>query len=92
MCAARPPSPLVEKGSLAASELRSLLAREPLIRLRFASHLLPQGENGRLAAATSSSQSAGNAPTPRAIKFSLASGVRNAECADSVTFSSFVSG
>src|SRR5688572_3060746 len=27
-----------------------------------------------------------------AIKFSLASGVRNAECADSVTFSSFVSG
>ena len=26
------------------------------------------------------------------IKFSLASGVRNAECADSVTFSSFVSG
>jgi hypothetical protein len=27
-----------------------------------------------------------------AIRFSLASGVRNAECADSVTFSSFVSG
>ena len=26
------------------------------------------------------------------IRFSLASGVRNAECADSVTFSSFVSG
>ena len=27
-----------------------------------------------------------------AIKFSLASGVRNAECADSVTFGSFVNG
>ena len=31
-------------------------------------------------------------PQAAAIKFSLASGVRNAECADSVTLSSFVSG
>jgi hypothetical protein len=78
-------------GEAKASGWRVVLHR-PLIRHGLRPlHLLPQGEKEKNGAPYLPFAILLQCCSAASIRFSLASGVRNAECADSVTFGNFVS-